>query len=184
MKEYVFRFSNEVESNGNKYYVMNETIYGIYDSEKEAILDAVKDYEYCGYEFTHLFVGQAEYFVPRIDSDVVLEDLSTCAYDNGYGDDGYLENVKSKHLRELDKILTEAYLTWENKHPEYRNSNYLMTNAVRYSIDQLKDKMHEHIADLKSEIKELKKEKETIKQMFGATSLDLDAPKEVDDDDE
>lgn len=184
MKKYVFRFSNEIEYNGEKHNLLNETIYGIYDSEREAILDAMKEYEYCGHEFTHLFVGQAEYFTPRIDSDVVLEDLATCAHDNGYEDDEYLENVANEHIRELDKILTEAYLTWENKHPEYRNSNYLMTNAVRYSIDQLKDKMHEHIADLKSEIKELKKEKETIKQMFGATSLDLDTPKEVDDDGE
>lgn len=175
MKEYVFSFSNEMESNGNKYNLLNEIVYGIYNSEWEAIIDAMKEYEYCGHKFTHLFVGQAEYFVPRIDSDVVLEDLATCAYDNGYRDDGYLENVKNEHIRELDKILTEAYLTWENKHPEYRNSNYSMTHAVRYSISELKDKMYEHIADLKSEIKELKKEKETIKQMFGATSLDLDA---------
>ena len=184
MKEYAFSFSKEIELNGEMYNCLDGNVYGLYDSEREAILDAMKEYEYSGYEFTHLFVGKAEYFVPRIDAESVLEDLAQLADDNGYKEDGYLENVKNEHISELDKILTEAYLTWENKHPEYRNSYYLMTNAVRYSIDQLKDKMYEHIADLKSEIKELKKEKETIKQMFGATSLDLDAPKEVDDDDE
>ena len=44
-------------------------------------------------------------------------------------------------MRELDKILTEAYLTWENKHPEYRNTYYLMPQAVRYSISHLKEEM-------------------------------------------
>ena len=141
MKEYVFSFSNEMESNGNKYNLLNKMVYGTYSSEREAIIDAMLMYEYCGYEFTHLFVGQAEYFIPRIYAESILEDLAQLAVDDGYDDDEYLANVKSKHLRELDKILTEAYLTWENKHPEYRNSNYLMTNAVRYHINELKKEM-------------------------------------------
>lgn len=141
MKEYVFSFSNEMESNGNKHNLLDEIVYGIYSSEKEAILDAMRMYEDCGYEFTHLLVGQPEYFVPRIDADLVLEDLASRAYDNGYRDEEYLEDVKNEHVRELDKILTEAYLTWENKHPEYRNTYYLMPHAVRYSISDLKEEM-------------------------------------------
>lgn len=128
MKEYVFSFDNDIA-------------YGIYDSEKEAIIDAMRMYEDYRYKFTHLYVGQAEYFAPRIDADLILGDLATSAYDNGYKDDGYLENVANEHTRELDKILTEAYLKWENKHPEYRNNYYLMTNAVRYSISDLKEEM-------------------------------------------
>lgn len=42
MKEYVFSFSNEMESNGNKYNIPEETAYGIYNSEKEAISDAME----------------------------------------------------------------------------------------------------------------------------------------------
>lgn len=141
MKEYVFSFSNVMELNEKECDVIDETVYGTYSSEKEAILDAMKEYKYYEGKFTHLFVGQAEYFVPRIDSDVVLEDLATRANDNGYEDDEYLTNVKNEHVMELDKILTEAYLNWENKHPEYRNSNYLMAHAVRYSIGDLKEKM-------------------------------------------
>lgn len=141
MKEYVFSFSNLIELDGEMYNCLDGNVYGLYDSEREAILDAMKEYEYSEYEFTHLFVGKTEYFAPRIDSESVLEDLAQLADDDGYKDDGYLENVKSKHIRELDKILTEAYLTWENKHPEYRNSNYLMTDAVRYSISELKEEM-------------------------------------------
>lgn len=141
MKEYVFSFSNLIESDGEMYNCLDGNVYGLYDSEREAILDAMKEYEYSEYEFTHLFVGKKEYFAPRIDSESVLEDLAQLADDDGYKDDGYLENVKSEHIRELDKILTEAYLTWENKHPEYRNSNYLMTDAVRYSISELKEEM-------------------------------------------
>ena len=141
MKEYAFSFSNEMKQNGDEYNLLLTTAYGTYNSEKEAILEAMEMCEYYGYEFTHLDVGQAEYFAPRIDSESVLEDLAQLADDNGYEVDGYLENVKSEHIRELDKILTEAYLTWENKHPEYRNSNYLMTDAVRYSISELKEEM-------------------------------------------
>ena len=63
MKEYAFSFSNEMKSNGEEYNLLLTTAYGIYNSEKEAILDAMKMCEYYGYEFTHLLVGQAEYFV-------------------------------------------------------------------------------------------------------------------------
>ena len=141
MKEYAFSFSNEMKQNGDEYNLLLTTAYGTYNSEKEAILEAMEMCEYYGYEFTHLDVGQAEYFAPRIYSKSVLEDLAQLADDNGHKEDGYLENVKSEHIRELDEILTKAYLTWENKHPEYQNSSYLMTHTVRYSIDQLKEEM-------------------------------------------
>lgn len=141
MKEYVFSFSDEIELNGDKRNLLDEAAYGIYDSEKEAILEAMRMYEYYNLNFTHLFIGQPEYFTPRINSDVVLEDLITRADCNGYDDDEYLADVKKEHLRELDKMFTETYLTWEHKHPEYRNSNYLMAHAVRYSIGDLKEKM-------------------------------------------
>lgn len=141
MKEYVFSFSNLMESNGNNYNLLDEIVYGIYSSEKEAIIDAMRVYEDCGYEFTHLFVGKAERFVPRIYSESILEDIAQLAEDDGYDDSEYLTDVNGKHMRELDKILTEAYLNWENKHPEYRNSNYLMAHAARYSIGDLKEKM-------------------------------------------
>lgn len=141
MNEYVFSFSTTIESDGEKYNCLDDIVYGLYNTEKEAILDAMRMYEDCGYEFTHLFVGKAEYFVPRIDAESILEDLAQLAVNDGYDDDGYLTNVKSKHLRELDKLLTETYLKWENKHPEYRNRDYSMTNAVRYSISELKEEM-------------------------------------------
>lgn len=141
MKEYVFSFSNEMESNGNKYNLLSGRVFGTYDTEKEAILDAMKMYEYYNLSYTHLFVGQAEYFTPRIYSESVLEDLATLADDDGYEDDEYLADVKKEHLRELDRIFTEAYLTWEKKHPEYRNRDYSMTHAVRYSISHLKEEM-------------------------------------------
>lgn len=141
MKEYVFSFSNLIESDGEMYNCLDGNVYGLYDSEREAILDAMKEYEYSEYEFTHLFVGKKEYFAPRIDAEFILEDLAQLAVNDGYDDDEYLTNVKSEHIRELDKILTEAYLTWEYKHPEYRNRDYLMTDAVRYSISELKEEM-------------------------------------------
>lgn len=141
MKEYVFSFSDLIESDGERYNCLDEIVYGLYNTEEEAILDAMRMYEDCGYEFTHLLVGEAEYFTPRIDAESVLEGLAQLAVDDGYDDDEYLTNVKNEHIKELDKILTEAYLKWENKHPEYRNSNYLMTHAVRYSISHLKEEM-------------------------------------------
>ena len=141
MKEYVFSFCNVMGSNGDERNCLVTEAYGIYNSEKEAILDAMEMYEYYKYEFTHLFIGQAEYFTPRIDAELVLEDLATRAYDNGYKYDDYLQDVKSEHIRELDEILTKAYLTWEKKHPEYRNNSYLMVNAVKYSISELKEEM-------------------------------------------
>lgn len=141
MNEYVFSFSNVMESNGNKYNLLDEIVYGIYSSEKEAILDAMRLYEACGYEFTHLFVGKAERFVPRIYSESILEDMAQLADDDGYDDSEYLADVNGLHMRELDKLLTEAYRKWENKHPEYRNSDDSMTQAVRYSISHLKEEM-------------------------------------------
>lgn len=141
MKEYAFSFVNDMGSTWEKGNCLVTEAYGIYNSEKEAILEAMEMCEYYGYEFTHLDVGQAEYFTPRIDAELVLEDLATSAYNNGYKYDDYLQDVKSEHIRELDEILTKAYLTWEKKHPEYRNNSYLMTNTVRYSISHLKEEM-------------------------------------------
>lgn len=141
MKEYVFSFSDSIESDGEKYNCLDEMVYGLYDSEREAILDAMQMYEDCGYEFTHLFVGKAERFVPRIYSESILEDMAQLADDDGYDDSGYLADVNGKHIGELDKLLTEAYLKWEKKHPEYRNSDYSMTQAVRYSISHLKEEI-------------------------------------------
>ena len=146
-KEYVFSFSNEMESNGYKYNLLEETAYGLYNSEKEAILEAIRMCEYYNLNFTHLFIGTAGYFVPRIDADLVLGDLAQRAVDNGYDDYEYLANVKNEHIKELDNMLTEVYLAWDNKHPEYRNSYYLMTNAVRYSISHLKEEMEKGVQD-------------------------------------
>lgn len=141
MKEYAFSFSNEMKQNGDEYNLLLTTAYGPYNSEKEAILEAMEMCEYYGYEFTHLVVGQTEYFTPRIDAESVLEDLAQLADDNGYDDYEYLANVKNEHIKELDNMLTEVYLAWENKHPEYRNNYYLMTHPVRYSISHLKEEM-------------------------------------------
>lgn len=141
MNEYVFSFSNVMESNGNNYNLLDDIVYGLYNTEEEAILDAMKMYEECGYEFTHLFVGKAERFVPRIYSESILEDMAQLADEDGYDDSEYLVDVNGKHMRELDMLLTEAYRKWEIKHPEYRNSDYSMTNAVRYSISHLKEEM-------------------------------------------
>ena len=139
---YVFRFSTLIEVDGEKYNYLDEVIYGPYDSEKGAILDALRMCEDCGYEFTHLFIGEAERFVPRIDAESILEDLAQLAVNDGYEDDDYLSKVESRHLRELDKLLTEAYLKWENKHPEYRNSDYSTPHVIRYaSIRYLKEEM-------------------------------------------
>ena len=136
-----------MKSNGYKYNLLEETAYGLYNSEKEAILEAIRMCEYYNLNFTHLFIGRPEYFVPRIDADLVLGDLAQRAVDNGYKDDEYLTNVKNEHIKELDNMLTEVYLAWENKHPEYRNSYYLMTNAVRYSISHLKEEMGKGVQD-------------------------------------
>ena len=100
MKEYAFSFSNEMKQNGDEYNLLLTTAYGTYNSEKEAILDAMEMCEYYGYEFTHLVVGQAEYFTPRIDADLVLGDLVQRAVDNGYDDGEYLANVKNEHIKE------------------------------------------------------------------------------------
>ena len=109
MEEYVFSFSNLIEYDGEMYNCLDDIVYGIYSSEKEAILDAMRMYEDCGYEFTHLFVGKAERFVPRIYSESILEDMAQLAEDDGYDDSEYLTDVNGKHMRELDKLLTEAY---------------------------------------------------------------------------
>ena len=139
---YAFRFSNSIEVDGEKHDYLDEVIYGPYDSEKEAILDALRMCEDCGYEFTHLFIGETERFVPRIDAESILEDLAQLAVNDGYEDDDYLSNVESRHLRELDRLLTEAYLEWENKHPEYRNSDYSKVRVIMYSsIRYLKEEM-------------------------------------------
>lgn len=55
MEAYVFSFSNTIESDGEKYNCLDDIVYGLYSTEKEAILDAMRMYEDCGYEFLHTY---------------------------------------------------------------------------------------------------------------------------------
>ena len=52
MKEYAFSFVNDMGSTWEKGNCLVTEAYGIYNSEKDAISDAMKMYEYYGYEFT------------------------------------------------------------------------------------------------------------------------------------
>ena len=117
----------------------NETCYGIFATEKEAINAALEDYERCQHEneYEFVFVGEVERFEPQVDVYKVVEDIADNAYDEGFEDDDYLNNIKGVHMDELEKVLTEEYKNWENSHPEYRNAKFFMSNPKRYSIEDL-----------------------------------------------
>lgn len=126
MAEYAYSFDDEM-------------CYGIFDTEKEAINEALEAYELWEHEndYEFIFVGEVERFEPQVNVERVLEDIADDAYNEGFEDGDYLTNVKNEHIEELEKIMTEVYNKWENSHPEYRNTKFFMTNPKRYSIEDL-----------------------------------------------
>ena len=117
----------------------DETCYGVFDTEKEAINEALEAYELWEHEneYEFIFVGKVRRFEPQVNIGRVLEDIADDAYNEGFEDDDYLNNIKGEHIKELELMLTEAYNKWENSHPEYRNTKFFMTNPKRYSIEEL-----------------------------------------------
>nr|DAQ02306.1 MAG TPA: myeloid antimicrobial peptide 27 PEPTIDE, CATHELICIDIN, ALPHA HELIX [Caudoviricetes sp.] len=117
----------------------DETCYGIFDTEKEAINEALEAYELWEYEndYEFIFVGKVRRFEPQVNIGRVLEDIADDAYNEGFEDDDYLNNIKGEHMDELEKVLTKAYNKWENSHQEYHNTKFFMTNPKRYSIEEL-----------------------------------------------
>lgn len=126
MAEYAYSFDDEM-------------CYGIFDTEKEAINEALEAYELWEHEneYEFIFVGKVRRFEPQVNTGRVLEDIADDAYNEGFEDDDYLNNIKGEHMDELEKVLTEAYENWESSHPEYRNTKFFMTNPKRYSIEEL-----------------------------------------------
>ena len=125
MVEYVYSFDDE-------------TCYGTFDTEKEAINAALEDYELYQHEneYEFIFVGKMERFEPQVNVEIILEDIADDAYDRGFDGRNYLNNIKGNHIEELKKILTKAYNEWENAPPEYRIGVF-MVNPKRYSIEEL-----------------------------------------------
>ena len=70
----------------------DETRCGIFDTEKEAINEALEAYELWEHEndYEFIFVGEVERFEPQVNVERVLEDIAEDAYNEGFDDGDYL----------------------------------------------------------------------------------------------
>lgn len=68
-----------------------------------------------------IIIQELEYFVPVIDVDKVLEDISVSSHDIGgeYSDD-YLNDVEVEHAKDLEVALNSVLSNWFKKHPHYK----------------------------------------------------------------
>ena len=97
----------------------NERYWGRFESEEEALKEAVDGLDDGKVDpDTKIYIGELVCdYVPRIDTDKLLEDLNYDAYDKcGECAEDYLEDVIREDFLELDEKLNKVFAEWLEKH--------------------------------------------------------------------
>lgn len=100
---------------------------------QKSIEDAVKDFAetYPAEEVPMIRVGNPYYYVPTVDAERVIENVSYSDLDDEiaeYSED-YLLNVKQEHIDELQKSLTKVFREWEKRHG-YNNTSFVVLETI------------------------------------------------------
>lgn len=105
---------------------------------KKSIEDAVKDFAetYPAEEVPMIRVGNPYYYVPTVDADHVIEDITEYDLDDEIAEysEGYLFDVKKEHIDELQEELTKVFREWEKRNG-YENTSYVIFETKIYRIE-------------------------------------------------
>lgn len=103
---------------------------------QKSIEDAVKDFK----EFNEIHryvepqlvrVGNPYYYVPTVDADHVIEDITEYDLDDEIAEfsEEYLFDVKQEHIDELQEELTTVFRKWEKRHG-YNNTSFVVLETI------------------------------------------------------
>lgn len=105
---------------------------------QKSIEDAVKDFAetYPAEEVPMIRVGNPYYYVPTVDADHVIEDITEYDLDDEIAEysEGYLFDVKQEHIDELQEELTKVFREWEKRNG-YENTSYVIFETKIYRIE-------------------------------------------------
>lgn len=100
---------------------------------QKSIEDAVKDFAetYPAEEVPMIRVGNPYYYVPTVDADHVIEDITEYDLDDEIAEysEGYLFDVKQEHIDELQEELTAVFRKWEKRHG-YNNTSFVVFETI------------------------------------------------------
>ena len=113
--------------------------YGYVGEPQDTLQAAIDDYFECNLDKPGerpVKVGHPNYYNATIDAEHFLDDIVSLELDDEIEEwsDGYLEDVKSEHIDELSKELTEVFRKWEKKYG-YENTGYVVLETKSYPVD-------------------------------------------------
>lgn len=118
---------NEEQITGSKkaYSFDNEHYSGVYDTDGEAMHDALREIEYIRRHHPEcvpnmVYIGTCEFFEPSLTGSGwdIIESVIQQADNEGFGEwtDGYLSVVPEEQLKELEEGLEKVFQSWIHKY--------------------------------------------------------------------
>lgn len=128
----------------------NESYSCCYDTEEEALADALREIESilkynpeCAPGL--VYVGDCELFKPSLSGSSwdIIEAAVCQADDEGFGEwaDDYLSDVKKEHREELEENLEKVFQEWIEKY-NYHANFYKVNSYSVYRYDEEKHEFH------------------------------------------
>ena len=103
---------------------------------QKSIEDAVKEFNEFNEKYPYVEpqlvrVGNPYYYVPTVDAEHVIEDVTEYDLDDEIAEwsEDYLSDIKQEHIDELQKELTEVFRDWEKRHG-YNNTSFVVLETI------------------------------------------------------
>ena len=100
---------------------------------QKSIEDAVKDFAdtYPAEEVPMIRVGNPYYYIPTVDAEHVIEDVTEYDLDDEIAEwsEEYLLDVKQEHIDELQEELTTVFRKWEKRNG-YGNTSFVVLETI------------------------------------------------------
>lgn len=106
-----------------------------YGSIEEALKDAKKDATFRDDKPTHCFIGEQVEFQPKIDADMIIDQLKDSADDFAYEyADDYLVGISEETKKQLEESMQKVFEEWAEKtanKPEF----FQIEDSKKYSLE-------------------------------------------------
>lgn len=146
----VVRLKNtELKAGSKKAYSFDNEDYslGIYDTDGEALHDALREIEYIRKHHPEctpglVYIGTCEFFEPYVSGWNIIESAVQQADDEGFDelDDKYLSDVTEEQCAELEESLNKVFWSWIDKH-NYHATFFKVNSYDIYSYDKDKHEL-------------------------------------------
>lgn len=82
-----------------------------------------------------IFIGKFEKYKPCIDIDEIITELQERAYDKfGESADGWLEDIKLEHVKELENRFNSTFKIWLDKN-KYKPTFGVIFDFLKYNLE-------------------------------------------------